>query len=281
MRASCLLSRRSQGAGTKRRGVLALYKLLAIVALSACMSACGRAVLAPIGKDPRVSDISQPVATERTSHIVSSGETLYSIAFKYGLNFREIAKWNNIPTPYVIYPGQRLGLLPDSAAGGEPSLTSDIDIQVGGVNEIASTDADSTVAAVAQPETDVSTTNNQTATWVWPVKGRVITSFKRSGRKGIDISGELGQLVRAAADGKVVYSGGGLIGYGELIIIKHNNNFLSAYGHNNKLLVKQGDFVESGQRIATMGRSGTDEVKLHFEIRRDGKPVDPIRYLPK
>ena len=106
-------------------------------------------------------------------------------------------------------------------------------------------------------------------------------SFKGSGNKGIDISGELGHPVRAAAAGKVVYSGGGLIGFGELIIIKHNKRYLSAYGHNNKLLVKQGAIVKLGQHIANMGRSGTDIIKLHFEIRRDGKPVDPIRYLPK
>jgi len=109
----------------------------------------------------------------------------------------------------------------------------------------------------------------------------VIGTFSQTGRRGIDIAGELGQPIYAASDGKVVYSGSGLIGYGRLIIVKHNKRFLSAYAHNNKILVKEGETVTGGQRIAEMGRSGAKRVMLHFEIRRDGKPTDPIRYLPK
>ena len=250
-----------------------IFPLIALI----LVSGCGRAILAPVGQDPRVTDISEPEVIDSTSHVVNTGETLYSIAFKYGLNYREVANWNNIPPPYLIYPGERLALVP----GAEPSLTSSSSEQTNRGVEVSSSGQDTTAQAAKQSEVETSVANNQIAAWVWPVKGEVITSYKHSGPKGIDISGELGQPVRAAADGKVVYSGGGLIGYGELIIIKHNKKFLSAYGHNNKLLVKQGDFVKSGQRIATMGHSGTDEVKLHFEIRRDGKPVDPIRYLPK
>lgn len=236
---------------------------------------CGRSILAPVGQDPRVTDISESEVIDATNHLVKNGDTLYSIAFKYGLNYREIANWNNIPAPYVIYPGQRLVLAP----GAEPTLTSNSSEDIN--QTTSSTGLENTTQSDPPPDTQAAVADKQIAAWVWPVKGRVTTSYKHSGRKGIDISGDLGQSVRAAADGKVVYSGGGLIGYGELIIIKHNKKFLSAYGHNNKLLVKQGDFVRSGQRIATMGHSGTDEVKLHFEIRRDGKPVDPIRYLPK
>jgi lipoprotein NlpD len=113
------------------------------------------------------------------------------------------------------------------------------------------------------------------------VKGEVVTSFTKSGRKGVDISGRRGQSVAAAADGRVVYAGGGLRGYGQLIIVKHNKRFLSAYAHNSRILVKEGDNVKVGQRIAEMGDTGTDKIMLHFEIRRDGKPVDPVRYLPK
>jgi lipoprotein NlpD len=119
--------------------------------------------------------------------------------------------------------------------------------------------------------------------WHWPTHGHVIETFssKSSTRKGIDIAGRLGQGVKAASAGRVVYSGSGLRGYGKLIIVKHNEQYLSAYAHNRKLLVKQGDTVKLGQRIAEMGRSGTDRVKLHFEIRREGNPVNPMRYLPK
>ena len=116
---------------------------------------------------------------------------------------------------------------------------------------------------------------------MWPTEGTVTSNFAKSGRKGVNISGRLGQSVLAAADGRVVYAGGGLRGYGELIIVKHNKRFLSAYAHNNRILVKEGDTVRVGQRIAEMGSTGTDKVMLHFEIRRDGNPVDPVRYLPK
>ena len=117
--------------------------------------------------------------------------------------------------------------------------------------------------------------------WQWPARGEVVTSFSRSGGKGIDIAGSFGQAIVAASDGEVVYSGSGLIGYGQLIIVKHNKRYLSAYAHNNKILVKEGDTVKGGQRIAEMGRSGSNRALLHFEIRRDGKPIDPVRYLPK
>lgn len=118
-------------------------------------------------------------------------------------------------------------------------------------------------------------------TWVWPATGSVLRGFSEGGNKGLDISGRTGLPVYAAARGRVVYSGSGLVGYGKLIIIKHNKSYLSAYAHNDKLLVKEGDSVKGGQRIAQMGQTGTQEVKLHFEIRRDGRPVDPLIYLPR
>ena len=133
----------------------------------------------------------------------------------------------------------------------------------------------------AQPQVTKTLPTVRVGEWRWPTRGKVIGAFGRSGRKGIDVAGRFGQPVVAAAGGKVVYSGGGLIGYGELIIVKHNKQYLSAYAHNSKLLVQEGAIVKGGQRIAEMGRTGADQVKLHFEIRRNGKPVDPIRYLPK
>jgi lipoprotein NlpD len=118
--------------------------------------------------------------------------------------------------------------------------------------------------------------------WVWPTDGPLLRPFfpDNAGKKGIDIGGGLGQSVRAASEGKVVYSGSGLIGYGKLIIIKHNKTYLSAYAHNRRLLVKEGDYVRIGQRIAELGNTATEKPMLHFEIRRNGEPVDPLRYLP-
>jgi lipoprotein NlpD len=209
-------------------------------------------------------------------HVVKRGETLYGIASRYGLDFREVAKLNGITSPYVIRPGQRLritsGALPSSPAT-TTSASTGVPTQPRKVPQSTTRPAAST--------NDSNVSNAAITRWAWPASGEVLTSFDQSGSKGIDIAGQLGHPVKAAADGRVVYSGGGLIGYGELIIIKHNKHYLSAYGHNEKLLVKQGDLVTIGQHIATMGDSGTDRVKLHFEIRRDGKPVDPIRYLPK
>ena len=122
----------------------------------------------------------------------------------------------------------------------------------------------------------------KTRGWVWPTEGRIVAGFSpRAGLKGIDISGKYGQTIRSAAAGKVVYAGAGLRGYGKLIIVKHNEVFLSAYAHNRKILAREGIRVAAGQRIAEMGDTGTDRVKLHFEIRKDGRPVNPIHYLPK
>lgn len=257
--------------------------LAAALVASLVLAACTRStVLAPVARDPRVDDLTsdnQPLAGQ---HVVRNGDTLYAVAFRYGLDFRDLAAWNAIVAPYRIVPGQRLRLTRGSA---EPAIVQPV--------APAARDPVSTPAAKPAPKAaDVSSepasrsaatdgARPLRASWLWPAKGRVSASFARSGKKGIDIAGRAGQPVLAAAHGRVVYSGGGLIGYGELIIIKHNKHYLSAYGHNATLLVKQGEMVQGGQQIAKMGHSGTDAIKLHFEIRRDGKPVDPIRYLPK
>lgn len=236
------------------------------------------------------------------------GDTLYSIAWRYGFDYRQLAAWNFIREPYTIYPGQKLRLsrppttASTRAAGRPPSASA------GGARSSAQAPSGTSARAAqtpASPENPVSRTSaDRTATsagslkkrgkaaakkggnvpvkrWHWPTRGRVVTSFSRSGGKGIDIAGKLGQPILAAANGSVVYSGSGLIGYGQLIIVKHNKRYLSAYAHNNKILVKEGDTVTGGQRIAEMGRSGSNRALLHFEIRQDGKPIDPIRYLPK
>ncbi|HEX7045101.1 MAG TPA: peptidoglycan DD-metalloendopeptidase family protein [Burkholderiales bacterium] len=192
--------------------------------------------------------------------VVARGDTLYAIAQDVGVSYRDLAAWNGLEPPYVIHPGQRLRVAPPEAArgsaGGAPRA----------VRKVRVDDMPAT-GAIA---------------WQWPTEGRVIARFAPgNGAKGIDIAGTAGQDVRAAAAGKVVYQGSGLRGYGQLIIIKHNADYLSAYAHCGAIYVQEGSVIRAGQKIAAMGSSGTDRVKLHFEIRRRGVPVDPLDFLPK
>jgi lipoprotein NlpD len=211
-------------------------------------------------------------------HQVNRGETLYSIAWRYGLDYRTLARHNGIAPPYTIYPSQRLRLDVGQRPAPAPAA----------VPSVASTPPPATVAR-SENRTPEPAQPARVATpagavdWRWPAPGRILVPFNGNNglNKGIDIDGNLGQPVLAAAAGEVVYAGSGLRGYGKLLIIKHNQNYLSAYAHNQHLLVQEGDVVKVGQRVADMGSSGTDRVKLHFEIRRDGTPVDPMRYLPR
>lgn len=189
-------------------------------------------------------------------HTVSKGETLYSISFKYGVSLKQLAYWNNISEPYVIYPGQKLRL--NSSARAKNTTTTK-----------EKSAPRKTTSAAAKP----------IGQWQWPVQGKVIRGFSKD-NNGIDIVAPEGTLVTAAASGKIVYAGDSLRGYGNLIIIKHNSSYFSAYAHNKKLLVKEEDTIAIGQGIAQVGRTGADRVMLHFEIRRDGNPVDPQKYLP-
>lgn len=196
-------------------------------------------------------------------HVVRKQETLYSIAWRYGLDYRAIAQINNIRHPYHITQGDRLYLKKRA-----PTQTL----------------AQQTVTPLAPSIMDFNfedrESNDAGMNWVYPANGRVIGKFARFDR-GIDISGRRGDPVVAAGPGQVVYAGNGLRSYGNLIIIKHNGSFLTAYAHNDKILVREGAQIAAGQQIAEMGSTGTDQVKLHFEIRYDGKPVNPLVYLRK
>jgi len=218
----------------------------------------------------------------RGVHIVKPGETLYSIAFRYGWDYKTLASTNSIASPFTIYPGQKIRFhkVPDHgpvlAKVPQKSTKNLTNNQVSAHKGAAS-------AYKNRSNTPKSTSVSTNTAWNWPASGEVIAKFSPVSpvNKGIDIAGRLGEPVLAAAAGTVVYAGSGLLGYGNLVIIKHNDRFLSAYAHSKRLLVKENQQVKARQPIAEIGSSGTDKVKLHFEIRRDGKPVNPMRYLPK
>ena len=203
------------------------------------------------------------------THIVRRGETLYSIAFRYGKNPDEVARWNRLGDGSLIYPGQLIrltpppGYVPRSSGSSRPPASSS-----------------SRPRPTSQPLPDIPA--QPAPQWAWPTTGRIDVEFgaKPGPGTGVLIDGKAGQPIHAAASGRVVYAGSGLIGYGQLIIIKHNDTYLSAYGYNRSLLVKEGQEIRRGQQIATMGEGPERKPRLHFEIRRNGEPVNPRQFLP-
>ena len=238
-------------------------------------------------------------------YTVKRGDTLYAIAFRLGMDFRELAARNAIRAPYTINVGQVLQTSkPRASTSNKSSKTSDSGestktrtasstSKASGVKSkpssgkaTKSASTSTKVAKKSQPSKKASSSkavepNRPVSRWRWPSRGKVVRTFASNVHKGIDIAGSRGDPVTATAAGKVVYAGAGVTGYGSLIIVKHNDTYLSAYGHNEQLLVSEGSVVKVGQQIATMGSSGTNSVKLHFELRRLGKPVDPLTLLPK
>ncbi|PWG63932.1 peptidoglycan DD-metalloendopeptidase family protein [Spiribacter halobius] len=217
-----------------------------------------------------------------TVYEVRRGDTLYSIAWRHGLDFRRVAAWNGIGAPYRIYPGDRLRLRPPP--GGGPRETA---------SGSSSRRPESAPGSQRQPESRPETSSRAASSpapagtgevsWRWPLEGRIVRGYdaNNAGKRGISIAGEPGATVRAAAPGRVVYSGSGLRGYGNLVIVKHNARYLTAYGYNRELLVGEGDDVGAGDPIARLGSGPNRDGELHFEIRRDGEPVNPERYLPR
>ena len=221
-------------------------------------------------------------------YMVKKGDTLYSIAFSAGKDFKEIARFNNIPKPYSIYPGQRLSLISTKATvvknTNKPTPKPRQDNKKQTVETTKkSAYSKNVVTKNTQTKPSGKSNNEEVSKWIWPTKGKVVSKFSLGavGNKGIDISGQKGDPIIATANGKVVYTGDALRGYGKLIIVKHSEDYLSAYAHNNEILVKEQQLVKAGQIIARKGNSGTEQVMLHFEIRYKGKSVDPLRYLPK
>jgi len=228
---------------------------------------------------------------------VKPGDTLYRIALENGQNYRDIAAWNNLANPNQIEVDQLLRVVPPgspavagagagvatapvagAAVQTEP-LSSGPAVPANG-NGSGSRAAVAPAVAPAAASSDTSAAPSGPVTFAWPARGPVLNGFDDAKNKGVNIGGASGETVKAAADGRVVYAGNGLRGYGNLIIIKHDATYLTAYAHNRALMVKEGDAVTKGQKIAEMGNSDADRVMLHFEVRRQGKPVDPLKYLP-
>ncbi|OGS83519.1 MAG: hypothetical protein A2061_06105 [Gallionellales bacterium GWA2_59_43] len=296
-----------------------LVLLVVAVMLAGCASSKQRAPVLERSGTASKAAISAETARKKVQrekdwrppvHVVQKGDTLYSVAFNYGFDYHELAELNGIKDPGVIQVGQQIRLFPggvrsvpvaeskpsEPVVKDQPKLVKYAYTEAA-VAQIAKPEkSDKPAAAPAKlekvepkpqpkPEAKPAEDNAEVEPdadieWSLPTQGKVIAGYSEAAnRKGIDISGKLGQPVNASAPGKVVYSGSGLRGYGKLVIIKHNNTFLSAYAHNDKVLVKEGQSVTRGQKIAEMGNTDADQVKLHFEVRRFGKPVDPSKYL--
>lgn len=213
-------------------------------------------------------------------YTVKPGDTLIRIGLEHGQSWKDIARWSNLENPNLIEVGQVVRVAPPvSGAAAAAAVAGDTGVVTRPI-------VSSGVAPMApapqpsRPAPSATATGEDDVPFAWPASGSLIAGFDEARNKGYDIAGKVGDPVWAAADGRVVYAGSGLRGYGNLIILKHNNTFLTAYAHNQSLLVKEDQTVKRGQKIAEMGSSDADRVKLHFEIRRQGKPVDPSRYLP-
>ncbi|MFN3543819.1 MAG: peptidoglycan DD-metalloendopeptidase family protein [Thiobacillus sp.] len=300
-----------------------MWRISGLAALVAALAGCAASGPAPVVERTTARPPAAPVvapspppttpqiaASTTGFHTVQRGDTLYAIAFANGLDYREVAIWNQLESPDRILVGQVLRLTPP--AGGrveirplddepvpkprpvsqppevhEPQavLLPYSDANWAQVNApkpaAASPQPPQATAAPPAPAAAAATPAASADGWMWPAEGTLIARFGTGGSKGIQIAGERNAPIVAAAPGRVVYSGTGLRGYGRLLIVKHADEYLSAYAHNETILVKEGDTVTAGQRIALMGDSGADRVKLHFEIRRFGKPLDPLNFLPE
>jgi len=290
-------SSEAQSAAAFRRNLLLLVLAAALVA------ACGPSWSPE--QNRKASDGAYEL-TPDGEYRVRRGDSLYTIAFRMGLDWRNLAEWNGIGAPYTIYPDQELRLSPPVRAktgvvtrpAGSPSSAVSADqrsvaktgagsattpVPVTGSGSPADPGASSPTAPSATEKRSAPRAAGQDpARWLWPTEGRVLSTFKPNdpSRNGIEIAGTEGQPVVAAAAGEVVYSGSGLIGYGELIIVKHSDRMLSAYAHNRSRLVSEGQRVAAGDRLAEMGRDERNRPLLHFEIRVNGAPQDPLRFLP-
>ncbi|WP_250534211.1 peptidoglycan DD-metalloendopeptidase family protein [Caballeronia sp. AZ10_KS36] len=287
--------------------------VVALTVLAACSTRMDMAPVVDRTGAPIGTDAAQAAASNGPPppgfYRVKPGDTLYRIALENGQNYHDIAAWNNLTNPNQIEVGQLVRVAPPGAnvAAATPGVSTApiaggaVQAQPlnGGAQQPGATTAATQppyygpssgmgtapgAAAGAVPGVAAGVDNSATAAaqpaFIWPARGPILGTFDDARNKGLNIGGAAGDPVNASADGRVVYSGNGLRGYGNLIIIKHDATFLTAYAHNRALMVKEGDAVTKGQKIAEMGNSDSDRVMLHFEVRRQGKPVDPLKYLP-
>jgi len=291
-------------------------KLIVIAMLSALLNGCAKL---PQNYAPVTTIRPDIVKDETKYHQVKKGDTMYAISMIYDLDYRQLAQWNQIVPPYTIEIGQKIKLsgpdLENKAAldgmeqlplpqtkqkivtttatnrigtqkktafsfNNKPNLTDNPSHKTDTLKNIAEKNGSS---PQKKPIISIDNANMLKLNFQWPIKGKVLKAFAQADNKGIDIAGETGQDVSAAESGKVVYSGQGLIGYGNLLIVKHNDLFLSAYANNSRLLVAEGDTVGKGEVIAKAGSNQTksNQASLHFEIRKNGKPVNPLNFLPE
>lgn len=259
---------------------------------------------------PAPKQVARPAEPVRGNYVVKRGDTLYRIALDHGQSYSDLVAWNNLKNPNDIKVDQILRVAPPEVNGAQPvalATTSSIEVKPLSVSSgstkvtpkgdkrpysesnlaelqkpdgVAVAPAKTESAALKSPDKAAEpAADADTVDWMWPVDGKLLAGFDDK-NKGLDIGGRMGQDIFAAGAGKVMYAGSGIRGYGNLVIVKHNNSLLSAYAHNKTILVKEGQSITKGQKIAEMGNSDSDSVKLHFEIRLQGKPVDPSRYLP-
>ncbi|GJL80968.1 MAG: lipoprotein NlpD/LppB [marine bacterium B5-7] len=290
-----------------RRPESTLVHVLVITIVVILINGCAPRVSAP------VRDLSAPLKAVEVYRIVRPGDTLYSLSWAAGVDYRQLAAWNGLSPPYIIKPGQRVSLIPTGRkpVAGQPSVAASTSRTSPKISALPSTTAavatpieptaiespdvvpaapsvvtaakpqPSTVPSQAGASVPVSPANavalNNRGTWQWPLKGKVVGDFKAT--RGVDIATTQGTPVHASAPGRVVYAGSGLRGYGQLVIVKHSDEYLSAYGHNRKLLVEEGDVIVGGQVIAESGSAPGEGDQIHFEIRRNGQPVDPMQLL--
>lgn len=218
-----------------------------------------------------VVDLRNQQELARGYHIVARGETLYFIAWRFGLDYQELAKRNGLAAPYHVKVGEKIylqGMVPASKTAHKKAITAKVGKKTTAKKSTAPT----------HPAEETQYNFARVKKWLRPAQGTIIHNFSAL-NKGVDIAGREGEPVRATAAGEIVYAGDGLRSYGNLLLIKHNDEYISAYAHNERLLVKEGQFVQAGQEIATMGKTGTNRVMLHFELRKRGKPVNPLHYF--
>lgn len=230
---------------------------------------------------PASSSTASDVGPKSDFYTVKPGDTLIRIGLDHGQNWRDVMRWNALDNPNVIEVGQVLRVAPPVSELGKEEVVVNPVAPPSKVSPAPTESKAATANPTGSPQAafppDVS---DESLPFAWPAQGNVMSVFDDSKNKGIDISGKSGDPIFASADGRVVYAGSGLRGYGNLVILKHNNTYLTAYAHNQAISVKEDQLVKRGQKIAEMGNSDADQVKLHFEIRKSGKPVDPVKLLP-